>query len=381
MLKLTFLGTSAGVPTKQRNVTALAIECLNPHASGSSKGNQPHSNSQNKKSRPWLLIDCGEGTQQQLLHTKLSLRQLTAICITHVHGDHCYGLPGLLASAAMSGRREPLTLIAPKAISALLDAFILHTELYLPFTLNFVSIEDLLSQEVNVNKGKVKIDLDNQHQLMIEVYPLSHRVPSHGFGITQTIIRRTLNTGKLIADGVPASALWGKLQQGKNVITEDGQHLHSAVYVHDDVQRTKVVIAGDNDTPECLSEAVMDADLLVHEATYTHEVMMAIQARNPDFDPMHSSAHIVGTFAQKMSLKNIILTHFSARYQSFDNPDSETPNMAYIRLDAQSVYQGNIWLAEDFAQYSVNGATDLVDNQAGSQKESRVQYVGSARSN
>ncbi|HBL95702.1 MAG TPA: MBL fold metallo-hydrolase, partial [Psychrobacter sp.] len=196
-----------------------------------------------------------------------------------------------------------------------------------------------------------------------------------------TISRRTLNTGKLIADGVPASALWGKLQQGENVITEDGQHLHSADYVHDDVQRTKVVIAGDNDTPECLSEAVMDADLLVHEATYTHEVMMAIQARNPDFDPMHSSAHIVGTFAQKMSLKNIILTHFSARYQSFDNPDSETPNMAYIRLDAQSVYQGNIWLAEDFAQYSVNGAIDLADNQAGSQKESRVQYVGSARSN
>ncbi|MGP5176966.1 MULTISPECIES: MBL fold metallo-hydrolase [Psychrobacter] len=160
MLKLTFLGTSAGVPTKQRNVTALAIECLNPHISGSQQG------SQNKKSRPWLLIDCGEGTQQQLLHTKLSLRQLTAICITHVHGDHCYGLPGLLASAAMSGRREPLTLIAPKAISALLDAFILHTELYLPFTLNFASIEDLLSQEDN--KGKVKIDLDNQHQLMID---------------------------------------------------------------------------------------------------------------------------------------------------------------------------------------------------------------------
>ena len=379
MLKLTFLGTSAGVPTKQRNVTALAIECLNPHASGSSKGNQPHSNSQNKKSRPWLLIDCGEGTQQQLLHTKLSLRQLTAICITHVHGDHCYGLPGLLASAAMSGRREPLTLIAPKAISALLDAFILHTELYLPFTLNFVSIENLLSQENN--KGKVKIDLDNQHQLMIEVHPLSHRVPSHGFGITQTISRRTLNTDKLVANGIPASALWGKLQQGEDAITEDGQHLHSADYVHDDVQRTKVVIAGDNDTPECLSEAVMDTDLLVHEATYTHEVMMAIQARNPDFDPMHSSAHIVGTFAQKMSLKNIILTHFSARYQSFDNPDSETPNMAYIRLDAQSVYQGNLWLAEDFAQYTVNGATDLVDNQEGRRKESRVQYVGSARSN
>lgn len=374
MLKLTFLGTSAGVPTKQRNVTALAIECLNPHTSGMQQGSQQRSNSQNKKSRPWLLIDCGEGTQQQLLHTKLSLHQLTAICITHVHGDHCYGLPGLLASAAMSGRREPLTLIAPKAIATLLDAIVLTTELYLPFTLNFISIEDLLSQKDD--KANVIIDLDSQHQLVIEVYPLSHRVPSHGFGITQTISRRTLNTDKLIADGIPASALWGKLQQGEDVMTEGGKQLRSKNYVNDDMQRTKVVVAGDNDTPDCLSAAVADTDLLVHEATYTHEVLMAIQARNPDFDPMHSSAHVVGTFAQKMNLKNVILTHFSARYQGFDNPKSETPNMAYIRLDAQSAYKDNLWLAADFDQYMVDGAVDLVN----SQEDNRVQYIGSARS-
>jgi len=376
MLKLTFLGTSAGAPTKQRNVTALAIECLNVHNSGSQQqGNPQQSSNQNKKSRPWLLIDCGEGTQQQLLHTKLSLRQLTAICITHVHGDHCYGLPGLLASAAMSGRRDPLTLIAPNAIATLLEAIVSTTELYLPFTLDFVSIEDLLSQESD--KGKVTLELDGQQQIMIEVYPLSHRVPSHGFGITQTISRRLLNTDKLKENGIPASPLWGKLQQGKDVIIEDGQQLRSADYVHNDMQRTKVVVAGDNDTPECLSAAVADTDLLVHEATYTHEVLMAIQARNPEFDPMHSSAHIVGTFAQKIGVQNLILTHFSARYQSFDNPESETPNMAYIRLDAQSVYKGNLWMAVDFAQYTVDGATTLIDDQ----QDNRVQYVGSARSN
>ena len=116
MLKLTFLGTSAGVPTKQRNVTALAVESLNPYASNTQNATQ------SKKSRPWVLVDCGEGTQQQLLHTKLSLHQLQAICITHVHGDHCYGLPGLLASAAMSGRCEPLIIVAPKAIATLLEA-------------------------------------------------------------------------------------------------------------------------------------------------------------------------------------------------------------------------------------------------------------------
>ncbi|KRG36372.1 ribonuclease Z [Psychrobacter sp. P11G3] len=373
MLKLTFLGTSAGVPTKQRNVTALAIECLNPHTSGVQQGSRQQNN-QSKKSRPWVLIDCGEGTQQQLLHTKLSLHQLAAICITHVHGDHCYGLPGLLASAAMSGRREPLTLIAPKAIVTLLEAITATTELYLPFALDFIAIEEVLAEQGDTNK--VNISLSDQHQLEIDITRLSHRVASHGFGITQTISLLLLNTDKLVADGIPASALWGKLQQGEDVTTEDNRQLHSVDYVDEEIQRTRIVVAGDNDTPNLLSEAVVDADLLVHEATYTHEVMMAIQARNPDYDLMHSSAHVVGTFAQKMNLKNIILTHFSARYQNFDNPDSETPNMAYIRLDAQSVYQGNLWLAEDFAQYTVDGATDLADDRV----DNRVQYIGSARS-
>ncbi|MEH6668587.1 MAG: ribonuclease Z [Psychrobacter sp.] len=377
MLKLTFLGTSAGVPTKQRNVTALAIECLNPHTSGVQQGSRQQNN-QSKKSRPWVLIDCGEGTQQQLLRTKLSLHQLAAICITHVHGDHCYGLPGLLASAAMSGRREPLTLIAPKAIATLLDAITATTELYLPFALNFIAIEEVLAEQGDTNK--VNISLSDQQQLDIDITLLSHRVASHAFGITQTISRRTLNTDKLVADGIPASALWGKLQQGEDVTTEGNRQLRSVDYVDNEIQRTRVVVAGDNDAPNLLSKAVINADLLVHEATYTHEVMMAIQARNPDYDPMHSSAHVVGTFAQKMNLKNIILTHFSARYQNFDNPDSETPNMAYIRLDAQSVYQGNLWLAADFDQYMVDGAVELASDQEGSQEESRVQYIGSARS-
>ena len=371
MLKLTFLGTSAGVPTKQRNVTALAIECLNPYSSGTNQ-------QQNKKSRPWVLIDCGEGTQHQLLHTKLSLHQLQAICITHVHGDHCYGLPGLLASAAMAGRHEPLTIIAPKAIATLLNAIALTTDLHLPFAINFMAIEELLSID-NEDKSKATVSLevlDNQHQLMIDIYPLSHRVSSYGFAVTQNISRRTLNTKKLIAAGVLASALWGKLQQGEDVTSDDGRKLCAADYVDNDMQRTRIVVAGDNDTPDCLRAAVVDADLLVHEATYTSEVLLKIQTKNPDFDPMHSSAQLVGKFAQAMEVKNLILTHFSARYQSFDNLSSRTPNMAHIRLDAKSVYNGNLWLAADFAQYVVNGAVNLVD---GHEENHRVQYIGSVR--
>lgn len=368
MLRLTFLGTSAGVPTKQRNVTALAIECLNPYLSGLRQDSRQH----NKKPRPWLLIDCGEGTQQQLLHTKLSLHQLTTICITHVHGDHCYGLPGLLASAAMSGRRDPLTLIAPRAIATLLDAFTLTTEVYLPFAINFMVIEDVLSQQ----EGKVVISLDTQQQLAIDITPLSHRVPSYGFGITQTISRRTLNTDKLKVDSIPASALWGRLQQGKDVCTESGQQLRSVDYLNTERQRTRVVIAGDNDTPACLTSALRDTDLLVHEATYTSQVLTNIQAKNPDFDPMHSSAQQVGKFAQDIGLNNLILTHFSARYQSFNNPNSRMSNMGHVCLDAESAYQGNLWLAADFAQYVVDGAVEVDE-----QSDSRVQYLGFVHDN
>ena len=371
MLKLTFLGTSAGVPTKQRNVTALAIECLNPYHSGTNQ-------QQNKKSRPWLLIDCGEGTQHQLLHTKLSLHQLHVICITHVHGDNCYGLPGLLASAAMSGRTAPLILIAPKAIATLLDAVISTTELHFPFAINFMAIEDLLSEPDSKNKAQVTISLDNQHQLEIDITLLSHRVASYGFGITQIISRRSLNTDKLVADNIPASELWGKLQQGQDVMTADGRKLRSADYVDNESQLTRVVVAGDNDTPERLQAAVIGADVLVHEATYTSDVLAKIQAKNPDFDLMHSSAQLLGRFAEQVGVRNLIMTHFSVRYQSFDNPISSTPNMAHIRLESESVYQGNLWLAHDFAQYMVNGSADLADL-AGETESGSVQYLGSAR--
>ena len=376
MLQLTFLGTSAGVPTKQRNVTALAIECLNPYQANSKQ----HSISQNKRSRPWLLIDCGEGTQQQLLHTKLSLQQQLAICITHVHGDHCYGLPGLLASAAMSGRTEPLTIIATKAIEKLIEAVSLTTDLYLPFAIEFIAIEDILSNEnrnfnqensknVTVHSnGKIAIDLGSQ-QLNIDITPLSHRVPSHAFGITQTISQQLLNTEKLKANGIAAGKLWGELQQGRDVCTEQGQQLLSADYVHEEKLQTRIVVAGDNDTPACLSTAVQEADLLVHEATYTAEVLTRIKSKNLEFDPMHSSAEQVAKFAEDSGINNLILTHFSARYQSFDNPESSTANMSHIRLEAESSYQGNLWLAADFAQYLVNGA----DNQ--------VEYLGSAKNN
>ena len=260
-----------------------------------------------------------------------------------------------------------MTLIAPKAIKTLLEAITLTTELYLPFALNFIVIEEVLSEQRDTSK--VNIRLSDQHQLDIDITLVAHRVASHACGITQTIHHRTLDTDKLLAQGIPASALWGKLQQGHDVITEEGQQLCALDYVNDELSRTRVVVAGDNDTPACLTAALVDTDLLVHEATYTHEVLTKIQGKNPEFDPMHSSAQSVAGFVEKSGVNNLILTHFSARYQSFDNPNSKTPNMAYIRLDAESVYKGNLWIAAEYDKKMVDGAGDV----AGIKENNRVQ--------
>ena len=346
MLHLTFLGTSAGVPTKKRNVTALAIECLNPFGSAG--------NLASKKNKPWVLVDCGEATQHQLLKTNISSHQLAVICITHVHGDHCYGLPGLLASMAMSGRKDSLTIIVPQAIKQFLEAVKATTELYFPFEIEFITIESLLESRQESQPNTVTVKLSLTHQLNIEVIKLSHRVESYGFKITQTVQTIKLDTEKLNAEGIEPTSAWGRLQAGEDVTLPDGSQLKSLDYTQRVAQVIKVIVAGDNDNPQLLNEAAKDADLLVHEATYTQAVLDKIMAREEAFDPMHTPAKRIASFAHSAQLNNLILTHFSARYQPYDDPESTTPNMADIRLEVEPYYQGNLWLARDFMRFEVS---------------------------
>lgn len=345
MLHLTFLGTSAGVPTKKRNVTALAIECLNPFGSAG--------NPASKKNKPWVLVDCGEATQHQLLKTNISSHQLAVICITHVHGDHCYGLPGLLASMAMSGRKDSLTIIAPQAIKQFIEAVKATTELYFPFEIEFITIESLFETTEITQSHTVSVLLSSTHQLDIEVIKLSHRVESYAFKITQTVQAIKLDIEKLKAEGVEPTAAWGRLQTGEDVTLPDGSQLKSLDYTQRVAQVLKMIVAGDNDNPQLLSEAVKDADLLVHEATYTQAVADKIMSRKDAFDPMHTTAKRIASFAHSAQLNNLILTHFSARYQPYDDPESKTPNMADIRLEVEQYYQGNLWLARDFMRFEM----------------------------
>lgn len=311
MFKLTFLGTSSGVPTKNRNVTALAI--------------------QTSLNRDWWLVDCGEATQHRLQHLPLSVHQLAGICITHIHGDHTYGLPGLLASASMTGRKRPLILIAPLAVRAWLEATLLHTELFLTFPLIHVDVaaERLVHQEPG---------------LTIERYPLSHRAPSVGFRFEIESMRWRLDTDGLAARGVAAGPAWGQLQHGYDVVLDDGTTLRSDDFRSEQVERGAIVVGGDNDTPSLLAEAVQGAQLLVHEATYTEAILQKVGP-----GPTHSSVQRVAQFAETQGVPNLILTHFSARYDS-------KAGMAEVQAEARQHYSGDLFLAYDFDSYELDAS-------------------------
>ncbi|MFG0543558.1 ribonuclease Z [Pseudomonas sp. YQ_5] len=307
-MDLLFLGTSAGVPTKARNVSATAVI----EASGSH----------------WYLVDCGEGTQHRLLHTPLSVRDLRAIFITHVHGDHCFGLPGLLASAGMSGRTQPLEVILPAALHDWVRQGLLASDTFLPFELHLLPVEALSEWR--------------SENLQVTTVQLSHRVPSVGFVFIETNPEPRLDIQRLDAEGIPRGPLWGELAKGLTV-TCNGQLLNGNDYLRPSRPPRRVIVCGDNDKPELLAAVAKGADVLVHEATFTQAV-----AERTGGTFGHSTAAEVARLAEAAGVRNLVLTHFSARYQ---NDPRRSPHIDNVRDEALAHYSGQLTLAQDLQRY------------------------------
>lgn len=313
-MRFTFLGTSAGLPTRERNVTALALSLA--------------------EQRDWYLVDCGEGTQQQLQHTRYTPAHLRAIFITHIHGDHCYGLPGLIASAQMGGRSAPLTICAPAGIAEFIDAVRRYTDLrQLSYPLHFVRSD---SPDFRYDDGTVSVS-------SIE---LSHRVPSYAYRFTETVHERQLDPQRLLAQAVPRGPLWGELQHGNSVQLPDGRTITAAEVCLPQRAPRRIVVGGDNDRPHLLAEALRDCDVMVHEATFTEDVLARV---GPQYQ--HSTAAQVAATAQQAQLPHLVLTHFSQRYRRHAAAGSHS--LADLYDEARAVYTGNLLLAEDFAAFEL----------------------------
>lgn len=307
-MELIFLGTSSGTPTRQRNMSGLALRL--------------------RGARSWVLVDCAEGTQHRILRTPLSVMGLRAVFITHLHGDHCYGLPGLLASAGLLGRSEPLTIVGPPQLRTMIECIMQASELNLPFPLAWHTPDELADGPLLPG-------------FAVDATVLSHRIPSWAYGFTEAAIERRLDTGKLRSDEVPSSALWGQIQQGRDVVLPDGRHIAARDYLLPPRRARRIVVAGDNDSPALLAASAQGADVLVHEATYTEEVLQKIGP-----GPQHSSAMRVARFAETAGVRNLVLTHFSPRYQ-----EGGPLPLSLLEAEARAQYGGHLLLARDLDHY------------------------------
>ena len=236
-MEILFLGTSSGAPTKTRNVSAIALL--------------------ESKGKAWYLVDCGEGTQQQILNSQLSLTTMAGLFITHLHGDHCYGLPGLLASAGLNGRTSLLKIVAPAGTEEWIEQTQQLSELYLPYELEFITPET--------------VDNAAFGQFSVTSFPLSHRIECFGFSFVEAVVEATLNVEKLQQAGIPKGPLWGELKSGKDI------DINGIKYIANEFKRVarkprKIIICGDNDNPDLLESVCVDCDVLVHESTYAESM-------------------------------------------------------------------------------------------------------------
>ena len=287
-MDLQFLGTSAGVPTKARNVTGTAvIEATGSH---------------------WYLVDCGEATQHQLLHTSLSIRDLRGVFITHVHGDHCFGLPGLLASAGMSGRTEPLDLITPAALHDWIRLSLAVSQTFLTFELRLLAVEALGTW--------------HNDNIQVSTVALSHRVPSHGFVFTEINPEPRLDIQRLDAEGIPRGPLWGELAHG-NPVVHDGRRLNPRITC------ARPALPGASSsvattTPQACSPRWQGRGCAGARGDL-HPT--ADRAHPGHLRPQHGRGG--GAVRRTGGVKNLVLTHFSARYQP--NPSAARPSQTCIR--------------------------------------------------
>jgi ribonuclease Z len=279
-LSVRFLGTSASRPTIERGVASLAIV----------------------REGETLLVDCGEGTQRQMMRYGISFA-LADILFTHFHTDHFLGLLGLLRTLTLQARTEPLRLWGPRGTHAMIKrADGLGAE-RLSFPLEIVEVAPLTPIA--------------REGYAIVPFPVEHRAgASVGYALVEDMRRGRFHPDMARELAIPEGPLWGQLAKGESVALPDGRVIDAGMLVGPTRSGRRVVITGDTRPCEATVEAAASADLLVHEATFgDEEAARAIETG-------HSTAREAADVAARAGVRRLALTHFSARY-SRDPSDLE----------------------------------------------------------
>ncbi|MBD7944610.1 ribonuclease Z [Psychrobacillus sp. Sa2BUA9] len=312
-MQILFLGTGAGMPSKQRNTSSMILKLLEERGSN------------------WMF-DCGEATQHQILRTTVKPRKIEKIFITHLHGDHIYGLPGLLGSRSFLGGDELLTIYGPKGIKDWLEVTLITSQTHLKYPLKIIEIEEGIIFE--------------DEQFIVEARLLEHVVPCFGYRVTQKQLAPELLIEKADALGVPRGPLLRLLKSGQDVELPNGNVVRSSEVTGEPKEGFKLAVLGDTRYCENSILLAKESDVLIHEGTFdtgTEEL-----AREYGHSTIVDAANV----CEKAGAKNLIVNHISARFMPED-----IKNLA-VQV---SEYNFPIYIADDFNEFScINGKLDRI---------------------
>ncbi|MFV0559192.1 MAG: ribonuclease Z [Enterococcus sp.] len=284
-MELQFLGTGAGVPAKHRNVSSIALKLLD------------------ERNAIWLF-DCGEGTQMQILRTNIRPRKIEKIFITHLHGDHLFGLPGLISSRSFQGGDTQLEVYGPKGVAQFVKTSLAVSQTKLSYPLKFIEFTE---KDID---PQTPIFKDNEFSVYAQ--KLDHGIDSFGYRVVEHDHQGELQADKLKEMNIPSGPIYGRLKRGEIVELEDGRKINGKDFVGEDKKGRIVTILGDTrQTPAAVALA-KDSDVLVHESTFKKDEAKMARAY------FHSTTKQAAEVAQQAGVKELLLTHISARYLGRD---------------------------------------------------------------
>ncbi len=280
MLTLIPLGTSSAVPTRERFLSGTILE----------------------RSGRLFLFDCGEGTQYRLAQSGLKPSRIDAICISHLHGDHFFGLFGLLSSLAFRGRRSPLTLVGPPGMEAALEAVFGLTGGTPEFEIRHVP--------VGPSDGAVRV-IDAE-EVFIETRPLDHRIFTIGYRFQEKDRPGRLDLDRAGALGITEHEAYRRLKEGHDVVRGDGRVVRPEQVLGPKRSGASVAYCFDTRPTEQAVELARGVDLLYHDATF------AEAHRDRAMETGHSTAREAALVAREAGARALLLGHFSSRYADVD---------------------------------------------------------------
>ena len=287
-MKLTILGSSSALPTSERYPTAHVLEVH----------------------ERLFLIDCGEGTQMQIRKNRIRLGKINHIFISHLHGDHVFGLYGLLSTFSLMGRNTPVNLYAPIGYDTILRSHLNDFDIHLNYEIRFTPLS---------GKDPVKI-LDNKF-ITVQSFPLKHRVPSFGFLFREKPGERNMIKDRISEYKIPVARI-PAIKKGENFVLENGTIIKNEEITTAPPAPLSYAYCSDTGYFSRLSEFVKGVDLLYHEATFDSS-LEKLAAKTG-----HSTTLDAARTARDAGAKALIIGHFSSRYK----------NISFLVEEARSIF-------------------------------------------